>query len=380
MRYQSIVVSLALLFSQSAWALVTLKQVQVTSGEQIDLLFDSKISLSQIETDFFKDTIQLSLNNVSVYPAKISSVKGEWINKVFTYQYSPKLVRCRLSVNGSAEDFKNRVKLSPDGNRLTIRLGGAVSDVVTTQAAKSVSRPSNADESAALAGEEKALLERVLKETPAKVSVSSKTNTETQTAKVTGTPSSVPLRSPVGVMLKLLGVLALFLGGVLMLKRWITKGGSKNGIPGSVGRFMRKRFGARGSLVDVLATHYLGPKKSISVVKVAGRVLVLGVTNDAVNLITELPADGANAALGLVDELTGDADIDSEIAALGPLSKHDRSQGPSGASHKGEMSFGDILGAANSSSGPSPTRSTPSASTSSVRSKIKSKLEGLKPL
>jgi hypothetical protein len=67
---------------------VSLKQVQA-SGSQIDLLFDGKVSKNQIRTEFFNDVIQLSLSDVSVYPAKISSVNGGNLVKIFAYQYAP---------------------------------------------------------------------------------------------------------------------------------------------------------------------------------------------------------------------------------------------------------------------------------------------------
>ena len=60
----------------NAFATTALKQVQVSNGSQVDLLFDGKVSAGQIKTEFFNDIIQFSLTDVSVYPAKISSVNG----------------------------------------------------------------------------------------------------------------------------------------------------------------------------------------------------------------------------------------------------------------------------------------------------------------
>ena len=43
-----------------------------------------------------------------------------------------------------------------------------------------------------------------------------------------------------------------------------------------------------GTKIQVLSTHYLGPKKSLSIVQVAGESLLLGVTDQNINMIKTL--------------------------------------------------------------------------------------------
>src|ERR1051326_3524548 len=150
----------AALFSVPAPALASLnlKQVQVTGGSQVDLLFDGKISRSQIKTEFFGDTIQLSFMDVAVYPAKISSVSGGDLTKIFAYQYAPKLVRCRLSVKGKAEDFKARMVIEQKGKILSVRLGGGHTDQIASHAAA----PAAARDADDADPGERALLEKIL--------------------------------------------------------------------------------------------------------------------------------------------------------------------------------------------------------------------------
>ena len=45
---------------------------------------------------------------------------------------------------------------------------------------------------------------------------------------------------------------------------------------------------ARGKLIRILGSNYLGVKKSISVVEVPGAVLVLGITSDRISLLTKI--------------------------------------------------------------------------------------------
>ena len=59
----------------------------------------------------------------------------------------------------------------------------------------------------------------------------------------------------------------------------------------AVSRIAKKGLGRKGKMIEVVSNHYLGPKKSIAVVRVAGRVLVLGVSNESINLITQLSGD-----------------------------------------------------------------------------------------
>lgn len=55
-----------------------------------------------------------------------------------------------------------------------------------------------------------------------------------------------------------------------------------------------KRFSHRNltvfkeKMIQVLATHYLGSKKSIMIMKVPGKILVVGITNDSIRLLTRL--------------------------------------------------------------------------------------------
>ncbi|MBC2742081.1 MAG: flagellar biosynthetic protein FliO [Desulfosarcina sp.] len=46
--------------------------------------------------------------------------------------------------------------------------------------------------------------------------------------------------------------------------------------------------GAGGKQIQVLESHYLGVKKTISLVRVPGKVLVLGISGDRINLLDTL--------------------------------------------------------------------------------------------
>ncbi|MDI9571131.1 MAG: flagellar biosynthetic protein FliO [Pseudomonadota bacterium] len=73
-------------------------------------------------------------------------------------------------------------------------------------------------------------------------------------------------------------VLGIMLGAVYVLKRIM-----RHTAPGG---------GAEGPIA-VLATRYLGPKSSIMMLEVTGRILIVGVTANGINLLTEIDDQSA---------------------------------------------------------------------------------------
>ena len=76
--------------------------------------------------------------------------------------------------------------------------------------------------------------------------------------------------------IKMLSALGIVLGGMLMvfyfLKRYL-----KRDLPGS-----------KEKLIKVLASSYIGVKKHISLIEVPGSVLVVGITNDNISLLSKI--------------------------------------------------------------------------------------------
>ena len=82
--------------------------------------------------------------------------------------------------------------------------------------------------------------------------------------------------------LKMLGVLALIIGALLALNRY-----SKRFLKGGLG-------GGGGKQLQILESAPMGLKKSITLLKVPGAVLVLGVTPDRITLLDRM--DGRDYA------------------------------------------------------------------------------------
>ena len=76
--------------------------------------------------------------------------------------------------------------------------------------------------------------------------------------------------------LKMISALGIVLGGLFIVfyfsKRFMNRDGS----------------GSNQKLIKVLASQYIGVKKNISLVEVPGAVLVLGISNDTIRLLTKI--------------------------------------------------------------------------------------------
>lgn len=424
--------AVCLLAAPAAHAVTTLKQVQISNGSQIDLLFDGKIQKGQIHTDFINDIIQLSIQDVSVYPAKISSVNGGALTKIFAYQYAPKLVRCRLTVKGKAEDYKDKLEIKAGGRILTVRMQAQVAaapapsqpdaeELALLNRVKAAEAPKPAKEAAKLVKEPakesaKASSEKdaitVSAAAPATVASTDGApgSSENLPIHLTGESSgkltgAKPLPSPLkafGKMGLVLGLFGLFAFGLkryaqskadsrLGDSRVLENAASEGGWLGALGRIAKKGLGRNQRMIEVLSSHYLGPKKSISVVRVAGRVLVLGVSNESINLITQLSEEDAADQLGSLDALDLGALVTPSKSA--PLkSKTAAAAAAAGATAAGNPFFADLLQTERSKpaftnpSGPSAYAAGPAVSQpaknggANVRAQIRNRLEGLKQL
>ena len=80
----------------------------------------------------------------------------------------------------------------------------------------------------------------------------------------------------ISTALKMLAALAVILGGLLFVFYFAKR------------FFKRDVGGSKEKLIRVLANSYIGVKKNISLVEVAGIVLVLGVTSDNISLLTKI--------------------------------------------------------------------------------------------
>ncbi|KJS30372.1 MAG: hypothetical protein VR64_16925 [Desulfatitalea sp. BRH_c12] len=110
-------------------------------------------------------------------------------------------------------------------------------------------------------------------------------------------------------MIKMVLSLAVVLALLWGLQRWV-----RHARPGGVG--------GRERLITVLGNHYLGPKKSIALVKVPGTVLVVGIGTEQITLLTRIDDPVVLADLAVSAETAGGAGFREQLQRMiQPLSQ-----------------------------------------------------------
>ncbi len=282
-----LVVGFAPMNAYAAAISTVLERVQATGPETLVLTFDQAVDLSRVKTEFFRDIIQVNLRDVTVYPAKfLTTDSGTTVKKVFAYQYTPQLVRARLTVGGSAESFKNRVTIKRDDRKLIITLAA----------------PKTGSKAGKTAGSDQISLS-VAQATevspPAPIVTPKQEAKKSADAGAAGFPStkmklSTQKYSPIRVFGTLMGIVCVLLVaalGLLALKRR----GRALGVFRFLNKWTNGKFGsltgmgtAKEKIIDVVSMHHLGPKRSIAVIRAKDRLLLIGITDESINLITDL--------------------------------------------------------------------------------------------
>ncbi len=312
-----------------------------------------------------RNFIQVSLQGAGASPARNEAVSSGALEKVFAYQYQPDLARVRLITSRESKEFQSTTAWKQDGRFLRIMFGKTeVSDVLkSSAAAEKKSAAQNRDFSAEAE-------ERIVKEilagkpaAPASVAApvaapSAATNTKTteieeepvfasQQKTGVGPAKSAgegAARQAGRMGAGLLAVLVLMALAAMGLKRFQQ---FKNGVSKSGG----------GRILETITSHSLGAKKQLTIVKVADQYLLLGVTDQSVNLVATLPKS-ADFERSIDEMRSGGAGFESMLS--GKLNFLSRKQA--------EEAF-------------EAEASTPvKEEKASVRDIIKKRMEGFKPL
>jgi flagellar biogenesis protein FliO len=210
-------------------------------------------------------------------------------SKVFAYQYAPNLVRIRFTVDGKAEAYKGKVKLESNGKELLITFPKGVE-----------SRSQELNER-----DERSLLSKVLgnsekKEEPAVEAVPQKEARSKTRLGAVSKPVELAGKTHGPSVFRSLLAMFLIVGGLGMVLLYVKK---------KAGSAQAKRVGdswfsgilsgnkKSKAFIEVVANHAIGPKQSITIVRIKEQQFVLGVTQDSVQLITQLDSEEADMEL-----------------------------------------------------------------------------------
>jgi flagellar biogenesis protein FliO len=294
-------------------------ETQLTEKE-LTINFNFKKPLVHLRNPLFLEkSIQVDFPLAYSQPTKQFLKTGDSkVNQINISQFDSRTMRVRFVIDQKGEaNFKNRFHMKKEGDSLVVRIDREPADILgqllarTTEKIKEKKQlnPPNKvgqDLESKRSTEPKSIPFKVKKasyqnsndlkeslpeqlkpalykkETSLK-SVKDKTGEPSNAIKKAsfGTPQSKEEKegNSVGLVssgLRMLTTLSLVLGLIFLLFFWFKKYVLKN-----------TAFGG-GKLVNVLSTSFIAPKKNIALVEIAGEILVLGVSDQNISLLTNI--------------------------------------------------------------------------------------------
>ncbi len=285
-------------------------------------------------TSFYEKSVQFDIPDTYIHPAKrVFEVGDEFLKYVYALQHSKDKVRMRLLVAQSGISLKDRLSvLKDDKNLIIVIKKAAVTKSQETTAIKS--KIKNIKSEINIAGSQKDLemksqelgvgelklqMQNIVSEldtqqskadinnlegtnavegkieevkpqlaTPDSKNQTSNTETKGEGSGYLKYQEPLPVEPPdmSSAIIKTVTALAIVLAAVLLISYIAKKVLKKNDMV----------FG-KDKLIRVLGTSYIGVKKAITLLDVAGEVLVIGVTNNNITMLTKLESEGAKSKL-----------------------------------------------------------------------------------
>ncbi|MDZ4662078.1 MAG: flagellar biosynthetic protein FliO [Pseudomonadota bacterium] len=274
-------------------ARLNLMDVKTTSSGaafMTELKFDQPVSTELVTTEFINETIQINIPDGYIAQGKrTTQVKDDRVKSVFTYQASKDLLRTRviLKSNLAADQYQETIKVTAEGDVLRIKVGAYPakneaslldSNPVIPQGLKreimeemgitpsgEVSREAIAKASASSAvalAPSKTETTKIKPMEEEKIPVLAQSKTKTSS-------SALPIKKIIFGLIAFVGMALIF---SVVLKGW-TKISKKS---------------LKHSQIKVITQHYLAPRKSLAIIRVAGESILIGITDQNITPIKTL--------------------------------------------------------------------------------------------
>ncbi len=294
------------------------------------LNFAQDVSRDQVSFQKERGFVQLILSDTSLAKAQVKDFEASHIKKVFIYPFAKNETRVRAflrlpetlnaenvvikqagaqgleislaqGINKASLPTKAQKSMSAilKGKNLDLIEEKILADVLSDHAetTEALVAPANKEPVAAVASAEKEKLEvkseaKLEAKTEAKALIAAPVPPAQTSAKIgvetpatAASPSSIglktePSRGVARVALALILVMGVMIGFLMLLKRYGTKL-----------NLSKLPFGKGERLIQVVATHRLGRNQAISLVKVTGEYLVLGISGENINMLATLGKD-----------------------------------------------------------------------------------------
>ena len=249
--------------------LTLLKKINVATSvdnTRIELRFNGLPFQEKI--DYREDFVQIEFPDSFISPAKQWHKVGDDIVKnIFAYQFNDTTVRVRLFTYGKSENLRDKIRFSRDNNKVII---------LYNQETGTLDKETRVSIRDTKGGEDNKVQ---LPAVPETVGTQQETNSPSFLKGGEGglSNNSPDITASIFKMVLALGiVLSLLFAAVFLFKKFF---GGKIGLAG------------KGQQIRVITSTYLGPRKSIAVVDVAGERIVVGVTPTHITMLTRLRND-----------------------------------------------------------------------------------------
>ena len=306
----------------------------MSNGHIVRLEFKNPVE-NWAEPVFYEKSVQLDFPGAFIEPAKKSfSADSSMVTKVFASQFDGETLRVRFHIKPGTDDIEERFKLVSQGRFIIVRFDTDYVEPVIASSKAVSQKTQNTDvmgdkeladflsrASEKMKRQEESLASAVKKEEPTiqevetqsseikvkragmgvaplvdqikkaalsnsdedkKDVVLNKSKTKITTKDNTGfsLKDSRPTGKPMEMIpsgMKMISMFAVVLGLMFLIFFGFKKYVLKN-----------TAFGGGNKLVNVLGTWFLGPKKNIALVEVAGEILVLGMSQDNITLLSSI--------------------------------------------------------------------------------------------
>ncbi len=235
-----------------------------------ELSFDQDVSADMVSLDYINETVQINLSKASMDKSISTKVSDDKVSSVYTYRLDNGSVRSRIIYKKGiqASEFQNSTASEIQGNKIIVK----VSDRAVAAVAQASDKLSDEDMAQAAqwietADKKSAEDAKIIEAKDLENKKESEIPVLAAKAEAVEKKSSSTSR----VLLSLGLVLGLLFGFSVFLKK-----------------FLRKTPLKKNSQIKVLTQHYLGPKKSLAIIRVAGESMLIGVTDNNINLIKTL--------------------------------------------------------------------------------------------
>jgi flagellar protein FliO/FliZ len=274
-----------------------------TSEEGLTVRFEfSKPVFNPGEPVFSDTSVRVDIPQASVVPAKRFFYTGDSrIPQIVASRLNAKTLRVQFVLGEKLPKLEENFQVEDQGRSLVVHLFKKEEDVLSEFLARAAARidsresQENVQEDGReeinnpLSGKE-AILSNVRKPLAKQQNPPLEVKQIADKSFPADIPSAPPLRitesrgldlnkplDPVAITVRTFGMFALVLALMFLIFYVFKKYVLKNTI-----------FGGNEKFVQVLGSGFLGPKKSIVMVEVAGEVLVLGISNDNISLLTQI--------------------------------------------------------------------------------------------